>query len=101
MVLPDHPQGFETDVEPGQYEWRWTPTVDWRHPFSVNSRMMDLLGNADAAAIVRQRVPMLFYACQGYDNELQVMRPMEVANVMPLDRAAIQAMDEPLRQVKI
>ena len=101
VVLPDHPQGFETDVEPGQYEWRWTPTVDWRHPFSVNSRMMDLLGNADAAAIVRQRVPMLFYACQGYDNELQVMRPMEVANVMPLDRAAIQAMDEPLRQVKI
>lgn len=101
VILPDHPEGFEADIGAGKHEWHWTPTVDWKHPFSAESRMLELLDNADATAIIRERVPALFYACQGRDNELRVMRPMEVANVMPLDRTAILAMDEPLRNVTI
>ena len=99
VVLPDHPEGFEADVGAGEHEWRWMPAVDWLHSFSSESRMMDLLDNADAAAILRERVPALFYACQGRNNELRVKRPMEVANVMPLDRDAIWELDAPLRAV--
>jgi hypothetical protein len=46
-------------------------------------------------------VPALYYACQGTENELRVMPPMGVANVMPLDREAIAAMDADLRRITI
>ena len=100
VVLPDHPERQEEDVDGGTYGWSWKPTRDYLHPFSIESRMMDLLENPDAAAIVRQCVPPLFGACQGRDNELRVMKPMQVADVMPLDRQAIRNMDDLLRQVK-
>ena len=74
---------------------------DHPHPFSIDSRMMDLLDNADAAAIIRQHVPVLYHACQGRDNEPRVMPPMPAANVMPPDRENIQRMDILLRQVKL
>ena len=101
VVLPDHPDGLEADVAGGEYSWTWQPVKDYLHPFTADSRMMDLLDNEAAAAVVREHVPDLFYACQGRDNELRVMPPMQVATVMPLDRDAIRAMDEPLRRVSL
>lgn len=101
VVLPDHPENDEEDVTGGTYGWSWQPTVDYLHPYSIESRMMDLLDNADASAIIREHVPALYYACQGYNNELRVMQPMQVANVLPLDRDAIRAMDAPLRKVSL
>ncbi len=102
VVLPDYPgKSHAEEVKGGVYCWRWQPTKDYLHPLSIDSRMMDLLDNADAAAIIRQRVPALYYACQGRDNELRVMPPMQVANAMPLDRDAIREMDALLRQVAI
>ena len=101
VILPDHPEGHTEEVTGGTYGWSWKPTRDYLHPFSIDSRMMDLLENDEAAAIVREHVPALFYACQGRDNELRVMQPMQVANVMPLDREAIGKMDALLRSVSI
>ena len=99
VVLPDHPERFETDVEGGRWEWRWTPAVDYLHPFSIDCRMMDLLDHPAAAAVVRERVPALYGACQGTGNEMRVMPPMQVASIMPLDRDAIRAMDDELRKI--
>ena len=42
---------------------------------------------------MRERVPALLFACKGRDNDLRAMRALDVANVMPLDREAIRAMD--------
>ncbi len=101
VVLPDHPEGLEVDVAGGDYRWTWLPAKDYLHPYTIDSRMMDLLDHENAAAIIREHVPALYYACQGRDNELRVMPPMQVASVMPLDRKAIQEMDAMLRQVTI
>ena len=102
VVLPDHPGGSHAEnVTGGTHGWTWQPTKDHLHPYSIDSRMMDLLDNPDAAAIIREHVPALFYVCQGRDNELRIMPPMQVASVMPLDRGAIQTMDQLLRQVKV
>ena len=101
VVLPDHPDHHEEDVSSGTYGWSWQPTRDYLHPYSIESRMMDLLDNPDAAAIIQEHVPPLYFACQGHDNELRVMPPMQVSNVMPLDRGAIAAMDALLRGVTI
>ena len=101
VILPDHPEQLEEDVACGTRRWTWQPTRDLRHPFSADSRMMDLLENAEAAEVVRRYLPALYAACQGRDNELRVMRPMQVAGIMPLDRNAIRDMDAQLRKVKI
>lgn len=101
IVLPDHPEGLETDVESGSYEWTWTPEVDYLHPFSIDSRMMDLLDNPETAKIVKEHVPALYNACGGHDNDMRVLPPMQVAEIIPLDRDAIRRMDSLLRKVAI
>ena len=101
VALPDHPEGREEDVSSGAHSWRWHPARDYRHPYSIHSRMMDLLDNPDAAAIIREHVPPLYSACQGVDNELRVLPAMRVADTMPLDRNAIASMDALLRQVTV
>jgi hypothetical protein len=63
--------------------------------------MMDLLDNPDAAEIVKEHVPALYYACGGYGNDMRVLPPMQVASIMPLDRDAIRRMDPLLRKVII
>ena len=88
-------------MKSGTYEWTWTPTTDYLHPFSIESRMMDLMDNPKSAEIVKEHVPALFYACRGYDNELRVMPPLQVADIMPLDREAVRRMDPLLRKVLI
>ena len=101
IVLPDHPEGLETDVESGSYEWTWTPEVDYLHPFSIESRMMDLLDNPETAKIVKEHVPALYNACGGHDNDMRVMPRMQVAEIIPMDRDAIRRMDPLLRKVAI
>ncbi len=101
IVLPDHPERFETDAESGTHEWTWTPALDYLHPFSIESRVMDLLDNPDAAEIVKEHVPALYYACGGHDNDMRVMPPMQVAAILPLDKDAIRRMDPLLRKVTI
>ena len=101
IVLPDHPEGLETDVESGSYEWTWTPEVDYLHPFSIESRMMDLLDNPETAKIVKEHVPALYNACGGHDNDMRVMPPLQVAEIIPMDRDAIRRMDPLLRKVAI
>lgn len=101
VVLPDHPDGQEEIVMEGTYGWTWQPTKDYLHPYSIDCRMMDLLENDKGAAIIQEHVPALFYACQGCNNELRVMSPMQVANVVPMDRNAIRKMEQLLRKVTI
>ena len=101
VVLPDDPAKTETDVDSGIHEWTWTPEKDYLHPLSADSRMMDLLDNPEAAAVVKEHMPALYDACQGDRNDFRVMTPAQVAGVTPLDREAIRGMDAALRAVTI
>ncbi len=101
VVLPDHPEGLETDVEAGRHEWTWTPTKDYLHPFSIESRMMDLLDNPEAAEIIKTHAPALYEACQGENNDMRVLKPMEVADTRPMDREVLRQMDPLLRKATI
>ena len=101
VVLPDHPENLEENVAGGSYAWRWTPTRDYLHPYSAGSRLMDLMDHPEAAAVVREYVPALYYACLEKNSEMRLNRPMEAAGFMPLDKNAIRNMDAPLRRIKI
>ena len=48
MVLPDHPDNATETVAGGSYHWQYQPTVDYLHPYSVQSMMMELLENEEA-----------------------------------------------------
>ena len=101
IVLPDHPERFETDAESGTHEWTWTPALDYLHPFSIESRVMDLLDNPVAAEIVKEHVPALYYACGDYYNDTRVLPLVQAASVMSLGRDVIRRMDPFLRKVTI
>ncbi len=99
--LPDHPDRLEQRVTAGSYEWEWQPTRDYLHPFSQNSLMMDLMDNADAAAVLKQRVPAMYEACKGYQNEMRVTQPAWVAERLQLGPKALDGLDKALRTVRI
>ena len=101
VILPDHPDWQEKTVGAGNHEWKWQPTKDYLHPFSQNSLMMDLMDNDDAATILKERVPALYEACQGYRNEMRVMKPMQAAGILQMDPDALRGLDEALRAVRI
>ena len=101
VILPDHPDWQEKTVGAGNHEWKWQPTKDYLHPFSQNSLMMDLMDNDDATTILKERVPALYEACQGYRNEMRVMKPMQAAGILQMDPDALRGLDEALRAVRI
>ena len=101
VVLPDHPDRLEFDAGPGSGEWTWTPTVDYLHPFSAETHMMDLMDNDDAAAIVKKYAPALYAACQDYNSETRVSTPAQSTYVFRLDQQLIRNLDEALRQVQV
>ena len=101
VTLPDHPENFEADVEAGEYEWTWQPTKDYLHPFSLDSRMMDVMENAAAAGVIRALAPKLYDACQGSRNEQLLKKAGDAAKGKRLDQAALEALDRALRGVTI
>ena len=101
VILPDHPQQSGLTVGPGSHSWHYMPAVDYLHPYSVQSMLMDLMANPDAAALLRERCPVL--AAVGADpaSEMRVMSPIEASFAIPsLDKTAAFGLDEPLKQVK-
>ena len=101
VILPDHPDHFEADVVSGRHEWTWIPTVDYLHPFSANSRLMDLLDHPAAAEILKTHLPALYESAQGYNNEMRVTPPSQVFSLSPQDRETLQKIDPLLRQVTL
>ena len=75
--------------------------MDYLHPFSIESRVMDLLDNPDAAEIVKEHVPALYYACGDYYNDTRVLPLVQAASVMSLGSDVIRRMDPFLRKVTI
>ena len=102
VVLPEHPQALRTTVGAGRHSWRWQPTRDLLHPFSVASVVEDLLGNEEATALLRARVPALYGLIAGANSEFRVMPLADVPHTMPfLDPEAVMALDPALRRIHI
>ena len=101
VVLPDHPESAEVDVGSGIWEWTWTPLVDYLHPFSAQTRMMDLMDNDGAATIVQRYAPALYAACQDHNSETRVMTPAQATYVVHLDQQIIGDLDAALRQISL
>ena len=101
VVLPDHPEHRTEDVGAGDYEWTWTPTRDYLHPFSAECRMMDLVDDPRAAAVVKENYPILWEMCQGRENELRVMTPAQAIGITHLPTDGVARLDAALRKVTI
>ena len=57
--------------------------------------------NPDAAEIVKEHVPALYYACGDYYNDTRVLPLVQAASVMSLGSDVIRRMDPFLRKVTI
>ena len=101
VVLPDHPEGLRLTLTGGTCSWHYQPAVDYLHPYSAQSLLMDLMANAQTAALLREKMPALAGAASGPDNDFKVMNPMEACYAMPsLNPAEAFALDAPLRAIR-
>ena len=101
VILPYHPEAKEEDIEAGEYTWIWTPIRDLLHPFSLQSRLMEIMANQTAAEALQTCVPMFYAACQGGKTDLWLMTPEQAALMIPTAREDLQKLDEALRRVKL
>ncbi|MBP3426735.1 MAG: family 78 glycoside hydrolase catalytic domain [Clostridia bacterium] len=102
VVLPDHPDGFEAEIGEGEYRWAYRPSRDYRHPFSLDSLCMDVMKNAEAAALLERAEPVLHGLLTDPDCEHGVLTLREAAHtVWNINPAAVLALDGALRQIRI
>lgn len=69
VVLPDKAEDACFTVGAGQYEWRYAPTCDYLHPFSIESLICDLLANEKASAVLKEEIPELYAGYTAPDSE--------------------------------
>ena len=101
VVLPDHPEGLRLTLTGGACSWHYQPAVDYMHPYSAQSLLMDLMANAQTAALLREKMPALAGAASGPDNDFKVMNPIEACYAMPsLNPADAFALDAPLKAIR-
>ena len=102
IVLPDHPEGKVLTVESGTHTWIYQPAVDYLHPFSAQSMMLELLENAEATALLQEKAPGILGMAADPGSEFRVESPIGVAFAMPfLDPKDAFALDPLLRGIHI
>ncbi len=102
VILPDHPEGLTLTAEAGTHTWIYQPAVDYLHPFSAKSMMMELLENADATALLQEKAPGILGMAADPASEFRVESPIGVAFAMPfLDPNDAFALDPLLRDIRI
>ena len=102
VELPDHLQDFAQEIGPGEYEYAWTPTRDYLHPYSVQSLGMDVCASEAAMALIHDRLPALHAALRDPQSELIAMPLIAASDAPPyIARERLMALDEALRAVAI
>ncbi|MDD2648357.1 MAG: family 78 glycoside hydrolase catalytic domain [Eubacteriales bacterium] len=102
IVLPDHPENKRETVEAGTYEYHYRPTINYLHPFSSQSLLMDLMDNEQTAEILGLRTPALYGMVTDKSSEFLVMSPVAASYAMPfLNPKDAVALDSLLRAVKL
>jgi alpha-L-rhamnosidase len=102
VILPDHPEQQTLLVEAGAHAWHYQPAVDYLHPFSAQSMMMDLLASDEAAALLQQKAPGILGMAAAPDSDFRVESPIGVAFAMPfLNPDDAFALDPLLRGIHI
>ena len=102
VVLPDHPDNATETVAGGSYHWQYQPTVDYLHPYSVQSMMMELLENEEAVRLLTEKAPGILGMAMDPASEFRVETPVGVACAMPfLNPEDAFALDPLLRQIKL
>ncbi len=101
VELPDDPEHRILEVEEGAYTWTWMPEKDYLHPFSVQTRMMELIDCPDTLKILNQFIPEQVAQCAGHSNERGMFPPSAQPGAAPLDPEMLKRLDIELRKVKI
>ncbi len=69
IVLPSHPESRTEVVSGGVYGYRYTPTQDYIHPYSINSYALELMENEEARNIIKEKLPRVYGIIAGEGQE--------------------------------
>ena len=102
VALPDHPEQLTLTVAGGTHTWAYQPAVDYLHPFTAQSMMMELLESESAVALLQEKAPGILSMAADPASEFRVESPIGVAFAMPfLNPNDAFALDPLLRGVHI
>ena len=90
VVLPDHPEGLQPEVQAGRHSWHYHPTADYLHPWSLKSRLLDLVKVPAALEVLRRYAPDTARNALAGDREL-LLKTVEEACGRDCDRLPLQA----------
>ncbi len=100
LYLPDREPQI---LSGGKYQFTVTTDIDYRHPFSVDSAIADLVANPQPSELLKKAAPVLYYFLSTNDMGLNGMSLRELTRLdsfkVPEDR--IIALDQALRAITV
>jgi alpha-L-rhamnosidase len=81
ITLPAHPGNEVLKVRGGDYEYNYTPVINFLHPFSKKTLLLDLLANDEAREILKQNLPQMYGMVAGENDEFKTMMLDEMPSV--------------------
>lgn len=73
ILLPSHKDNRIEEVTSGEYHYCYIPVIDYNHPFSEFSMVLDLLNNKEANRVFRDKLPRIYSMVTGEDEEFLAM----------------------------
>ena len=73
VILPNHKDKRIDELTSGEYHYCYMPVIDYHHPFSESSIVLDLLSNKEANRVFRERLPRIYAMVTGEDEEFLAM----------------------------
>lgn len=117
LVLPDFGSDFRIEsgtnggplvdsmieLTAGDFDCSYLPKVDFNHPFSMHSVLLDLMKHPEAAAVIRSRMPVLYDFVNGENNEFLPATLLETS-FLPMcqyEMGIVQLVNEELKMIQV
>jgi len=102
IIPPHHPNSSVFHEGPGRFTLTYQPTIDLLHPWNADSLLIDLMGDSDASAIIRAKIPALYHAVSSEESALLYDSLTDVAHMLPMiDEHLLPELDAQLRAISI
>lgn len=99
--LPAHPENAVHELSGGTHSYRYVPTVDYWHPFSADSPTVDILTNASARTVLKEKLPHILDMISAGGEEFAADSLREVAMRFSDASADVALADALLCAVKV
>jgi alpha-L-rhamnosidase len=94
IVPPGHPEQARHEAGGGEYRYRYTSTINFIHPFSKESPVLDLLAHEESGKILKQYLPRLCAMVSGEGEEFSNLPLAEIPELAAMFGSKVEDVEE-------